>query len=109
MGYRIPIGLRAFVCGLAAVLPAAHAQKLTNPFFAFDNGTGRDQKLSIEEQAQLVKRTGYAGIGYTGALHVPEMLQALESCGLKMFSIYVAVRVDGDKPSYEAGLAEAIR
>jgi sugar phosphate isomerase/epimerase len=26
-----------------------------------------------------------------------------------MFSIYVAVRVDGDQPSYEAGLGEAIR
>lgn len=95
--------------GLAALLPTAHAQKLTNPFFAFDNGTGRDQKVPIEEQAELVKRTGYAGLGYTGALRIPEMLQALESRGLKMFSIYVAVRVDGDKPSYDAGLPEAIR
>jgi sugar phosphate isomerase/epimerase len=94
---------------LAALLPVAHAQKLANPFFAFDNGTGRDQKLPIEEQAELVKRTGYAGLGYTGALHIPEMLHALESRGLKMFSIYAAVHVDGDKPSYEAGLPEAIR
>jgi sugar phosphate isomerase/epimerase len=84
-------------------------ERLTNPFFAFDNGTGRDQKLPLEEQAELVKRTGYAGLGYTGALRVPEMLQALESRGLKMFSIYVAVRVDGDKPSYDAALPEAIR
>jgi sugar phosphate isomerase/epimerase len=87
----------------------AHAQKLANPFFAFDNGTGRDRKVPLEEQAELVKRTGYAGLGYTGALRVPEMLQALESRGLKMFSIYVAVRVDGAQPSYEAGLGEAIR
>jgi len=109
MNHRTPIGRRAFVCGLAALLPVAHAQKPANPFFAFDNGTGRDQKLPIEEQAELVKRTGYAGLGYTGTLHIPEMLNALESRGLKMFSIYVAVRVDGDKPSYEAGLPEAIR
>ena len=95
--------------GLAALAPIAHGQKLTNPFFAFDNGTGRDQKLPLEEQAELVKRTGYAGLGYTGALQVPEMLKALESRGLKMFSIYVAVRVDGDKPSYDAALPEAIR
>jgi sugar phosphate isomerase/epimerase len=84
-------------------------ERLTNPFFAFDNGTGRDQKLPLEEQAELVKRTGYAGLGYTGALRVPEMLQALESRGLKMFTIYVAVRVDGEKPSYDAALPEAIR
>jgi len=95
--------------GLAALAPIAHGQKLTNPFFAFDNGTGRDQKLPLEEQAELVKRTGYAGLGYTGALQVPEMLKALESRGLKMFSIYVAARVDGDKPSYDAALPEAIR
>ena len=101
-----------FLClalGLAGLLPMARAQKLTNPFFAFDNGTGRDQKMPLEEQAELVKRTGYAGLGYTGALRVPEMLKALESRGLKMFSIYVAVRVDGDSPSYDAALPEAIR
>ena len=97
------------VLGLAVLPPAARAQKLANPFFAFDNGTGRDQKLPLEEQADLVKRTGYAGLGYTGALRVPEMLKALESRGLKMFSIYVAVRVDGDSPSYDAALPEAIR
>lgn len=95
--------------GLASLLPVAQAQKLSNPFFVFDNGTGRDQKVPLEEQAELVKRTGYAGLGYTGALKVPEMLQALESRGLKMFSIYVAAHVDGDKPSYDAGLPEAIK
>jgi hypothetical protein len=37
------------------------------------------------------------------------MLQALESRGLKMFSIYVAVRLDGDRAGYDAALPEAIR
>jgi sugar phosphate isomerase/epimerase len=101
--------LLCLALGLAGLLPMARAQKLTNPFFAFDNGTGRDQKMALEEQAELVKRTGYAGLGYTGALKVPEMLKALESRGLKMFSIYVAVRVDGDSPGYDAALPEAIR
>lgn len=90
----------------AGLMPA---QKLSNPFFVFDNGTGRDQKMPLEEQAELVKRTGYAGLGYTGALRIPEMLQALESRGLKMFSIYVAVRLDGERPGYDAALPEAIR
>src|SRR5207342_857841 len=98
-----------FALALAALPHIACAQKLSNPFFAFDNGTGRDQKVPLEEQADLVKRTGYAGLGYTGALRVPEMLKALESRGLKMFSIYVAVRVDGDRPGYDAALPEAIR
>ena len=100
--------LRLTFC-LAALAAVAHAQKLTNPFFVFDNGTGRDQKVPLEEQAELVKRTGYAGLGYTGALRVPEMLKALESRDLKMFSIYVAVHIDGEKPGYDAALPEAIQ
>ena len=103
-----PRSLCVALC-LSALLPLAHAQKLTNPFFAFDNGTGRDQKVPLEEQAELVKRTGYAGLGYTGALRIPEMLQALESRGLKMFSIYVPVRLDGEHPGYDPALPEAIR
>ncbi len=102
----LTLAIAALSLGLAAPAPA---QPLANPFFAFDNGTGRDQKLPLEQQAELVKRTGYAGIGYTGALKVPEMLSALESRGLKMFSIYVAVHVDGEKPSYDAALPEAVR
>ena len=97
------------VLAFTAILLPASAQKLANPFFVFDNGTGRDQKVPLGEQADLVKRTGYAGLGYTGALKVPEMLHALETRGLKMFSIYVAVRVEADKPSYDAELPEAIR
>lgn len=96
----------------ALVLLAASlswAQPLSNPFFAFDNGTGRDQKLPLDQQADLVKKAGYAGIGFSGALRVPEMLQALESRGLKLFSIYVASRIDGDKPSFDPALPEAIR
>jgi sugar phosphate isomerase/epimerase len=98
---------------LAAILwaatPLMAASPLTNPFFAFDNGAGRDEHVPLEDQAELVKRTGYAGLGFTGTQHIPEMLQALESRGLKMFSIYVAARIDGEKPSYDPGLPEAIR
>ncbi len=103
--------LRALYLGLtlASLLSGAPATKLANSVFVFDNGTGRDQKLPLEEQAELVKRTGYAGLGFTGALHVPEMLQALESRGLKLFSIYVAAHVDGQKATYDTALPEAIR
>jgi sugar phosphate isomerase/epimerase len=92
-----------------AVQPLAAASPLTNPFFVFDNGTGRDQHVPLADQAELVKRTGYAGLGFSGAEHIPEILQALESRGLKLFSIYVGAILDGDKPTYDPGLPEAIR
>jgi sugar phosphate isomerase/epimerase len=88
---------------------AASAQKIANPFFAFDNGTGRDQKVPLEEQAEMLKRAGYAGMGYTGTQHIPEMLQALESRGLKMFSTYVQGNVDDNQPRLDPGLAEAVK
>ena len=97
------------VAVLSAAVPLAAAPRLTNPFFVFDNGTGRDQHVPLEDQAELVKRTGYAGICFTGVEHIPEMLKALEDRNLKMFSIYVGARIDGDKPSYDPGLPEAIR
>jgi sugar phosphate isomerase/epimerase len=100
--------------GLIAVTPAGAEEnsvakpRLANPFFAFDNGTGRDQKVSLEEQAKMLEELGYAGIGYTGTEHIPEMLKALEDRGLKMFSTYIGTCVDADKPPYEPGLKTAI-
>jgi sugar phosphate isomerase/epimerase len=99
--------VRPLLVLLAASL--SWAQPPANPFFAFDNGTGRDQKIPLDQQAEMLKRAGYAGMGFSGALRVPEVLQALESRGLKLFSIYVASRIDGEKPSFDPALPEAIR
>jgi hypothetical protein len=40
--------------------------RLTNAFFAFDNGVGREQKWLPAQQADTLKSLGYDGIGYTG-------------------------------------------
>jgi sugar phosphate isomerase/epimerase len=82
--------------------------RLANPFFAFDNGVGRDAHVPLPEQARILKELGYAGIGFTGTKRIPEMLHALDSNGLKLFSIYVGASVDAGKPPYEAGLETAI-
>ena len=80
------------------------------PFFAFDNGTGRDHHVSLAEQAKLLKDLGYDGIGFTGTQQIPEMLKALDAQGLKMFSIYVgAACVDAGKPPYDPGLKNGHR
>jgi sugar phosphate isomerase/epimerase len=92
-----------------AVAPMLGASPLDNAFFVLDNGTGQDQHVSPDDQAELVKRTGYAGLGYSGTQHIPEMLQALESRGLKMFTMFVVARIDSDGPSYDPSLPQAIR
>ena len=108
-GKRVMFWWTLVAMTLFAAAPLAAASPLTNPFFVFDNGTGRDQHVSLEDQAELVKRTGYAGLGFSGTEHIPEVLQALESRGLRLFSIYVGANLDGDKPTYDPGLPEAIR
>jgi len=81
--------------------------ELTNPFFAFDNGTGRGVLLP-EEQAKMLDELGYDGIGYTGTAGIPKMLAALDRHGLKMFSTYVGVNVDDPEKPYDPGLPAAI-
>jgi sugar phosphate isomerase/epimerase len=80
-----------------------------NPFFAFDNGTGRDQKLPLADQAALVQRTGYAGLGYSGALRIPEVLAALDAHGLQLFSIYVGITVENGQATVDPALPQAIK
>ncbi len=106
------------VCGLAATAwltagPLSPSvgnpprMQLDNAFFAFDNGTGRG-RLTLAEQAQLVKDTGYAGIGYTGTRRIPEMLAELDRRGLTMFSIYVGVVLSPEGPKFDDNLQQAI-
>ena len=78
-------------------------------FSSWITAPGQDQHVSPDDQAELVKRTGYAGLGYSGTQHIPEMLQVLECRGLKMFTMFVVARIDSDGPSYDPSLPQAIR
>ncbi len=83
---------------------------LDDRLYAFDNGTGRDQNLPFEQQADLLARTSYAGMGiYTGTARVPEVLAALDARKLKLLSIYVHSFADGRTEPIDPGLPQAIR
>ncbi len=87
-------------CGMKALFALA--------LYVFDNGVGRGT-LSIEEQAELTKRTGYRGIFYSGTKDIPRLLAAHKSRGLKVLGIYTGMNVADAKPGYDPGLPEAIR
>jgi len=107
--------IRAIACSIMVLVTAASFAaddptsklELTNPFFAFDNGTGRGA-LSPGEQAKMLEELGYDGIGYTGTAGIPEMLAALDAHGLKMYSTYVGLNVDDPEKPYDPGLPAAI-
>jgi len=85
----------------AGLLPAAD-------LYVFDNGVGRGA-LSLEEQAELTRRTGYAGVFYSGTKDIAQLLAAHKARGLKMVGIYTGMNVAEPNASYDPGLPEAIR
>jgi sugar phosphate isomerase/epimerase len=97
-----PVRAIAFLA-FAAVLGATDL-----PLHVFDNGVGRGD-LTLEGQAGLASRTGYAGIFYSGTKNIPELLAAHARHGLKLTGIYTGMNLSDAKPGYDPGLPEAIR
>lgn len=77
------------------------------PLYVFDNGTGRGV-LPLEEQVELARRTGYAGIFYSGTRDIPQLIAAHKSRGMKVLGIYTGMNVADAKPGYDPGLPAAI-
>lgn len=103
--------MRRAIVSLAilAALPLAAADR-PRQLFAFDNGTGRDQKLPLAEQARLLSETGYGGMAvFTGAARIPELLSALDGYNLRLLSIYVHSYVDETSPRIDPGIATAVQ
>ncbi|MEN6493998.1 MAG: sugar phosphate isomerase/epimerase family protein [Thermoguttaceae bacterium] len=80
-----------------------------SPFFVLSNGVEDAKHATPEAQAAVLKELGYDGIGPSGTMRIPEMLQALDAQGLKMSALYVGANLDPDQPKYEPGLPEAIQ
>jgi sugar phosphate isomerase/epimerase len=104
LGFTFQLALLSWV---PVTAEPADQDGFPHAFFAFDNGTGRDE-VAPEDQARMLKDLGYDGIGYTGAKGIPEMLAALDTHGLKLFSIYVSAFIGDDGPSFDPNLPAAI-
>ena len=78
-------------------------------FFALDNGVGRGV-WSPEQQASVLKETGFDGISYnyTTPADLERWLPELKSRGLRLYGLYFGARVDGDT-SLPAGLQDAVK
>ncbi len=98
---------------LLLIRPALHAETtagLPNAFYALDTGTIDDNHQSAEAQVEMLKELGYPGIGYCRELAgVPEMLRQLDKHGLRMFALYVPVKLDSDSEPYDPRLEETLR
>jgi sugar phosphate isomerase/epimerase len=78
------------------------------PLYVFDNGVGRGE-LPVEAQVELARRSGYAGIFYSGTQQIPELLAAHRERGMRVLGIYTGMNIADPEPGFDPGLPEAIR
>ncbi len=83
--------------------------KMTNHFFAMDTGTRDAKHPTPESQAKMLKELGYAGIGYSGVNGIPEMLEDLDTNGLKMFTVYLGIDIDSRNYEVDPSWRRAMR
>jgi sugar phosphate isomerase/epimerase len=79
----------------------------TSRFFVFDNGAGRGQWTSTQ-QAEILARLGYGGIGYTGTEDLEERLKAFDRHAPKIFNLYVGCDLNNE-PAFDHDLKKAIK
>ncbi len=93
----------------AVVLGESCSTDSSQPFFAFDNGVGRDQKWPIEKQAKTLKALGYHGIGYSGIQDLDKRLAAFKAHDLTLFSLYVPCYPANAETPYDPQFSEVFK
>ena len=82
-----------------------------NPFFAMDTCTRDPNHQTAEEQAELVKEVGCAGmsVGYGRCDSLSELLDELDERDLQLFGVYMGIDLDSDEQPYDPTLKQAIK
>jgi sugar phosphate isomerase/epimerase len=82
-----------------------------NPFFAMDTATKDPNHQTAQEQAEMLKELGYAGIGigYERWDSLVEMLNELDKRGLTLFAVYAGVNIDPGQPPHVPSLKDAMK
>lgn len=91
---------------------AGSGGKLPNPIFAFNNciKDDKDPKYDTpEEQVRVLKELGFDGMEKNGLDNFAEVQSELDRQGLKLYTVYVNVNLDPNKPAYDARLPEVVR
>jgi len=102
------MGFAVLLLMVLASLPLAAAGRLSNPFFAFEDGLG-PKTVPLMAKLAMVKRIGFDGVELDGAQNFEQRLEAVDRSGLKLFCLYVGVNVDNGKTVFEPGMEQAIR
>ena len=92
----------------ATLLVALDTTAAANDFFPFCIDWHDAKKRSFEEQAQMLKELGYAGVGHIWLDKVAERLKTLDESGLRLFQITMVVELATNKPAYDPRFKEVL-
>jgi len=100
--------LLSLVCVVAVLLSSpcfAADEHISDELYIFSNGL---RGLSLEDQAAVVAKLGYAGIAYSGCAQPAERVAVCAEQGIRAQSIYVGAKVGPSGASFDPGLPAAI-
>jgi len=84
--------LASSVCAQAPAAPANPKPRRSNPkgFMLATLGSAALKKLSVREQFQLLRETGFAGVEPSSAMNQAEVLAARDATGIQIPSVVIA-------------------
>ena len=74
-----------------------------------NTGTKDATHQTPQSQVEMLQELGFAGIGCDMTDDIPQMLKALDAAGLKMFTVYLGVSIDPNRPKYDSRLPGVMR
>jgi sugar phosphate isomerase/epimerase len=90
-----------------AALATATAAGPTNAFFPFCIDWHDAKHRNFEQQAQMLRELGYAGVGHIWLDQVQERLKTLDDAGLRLFQITMKVDLAA-RPPYDARFKDVL-
>jgi len=87
---------------------AAPPAALDNPFFAFKNSMETAGPASIADQVQILADLGFDGFDNRDLEGLEEQLKALDKHGLRLFTVYLSVRIDEGEEPFNPRLPELL-
>ena len=89
--------------------PAGAKEAAGSPFFAMDTSFRHGDYRAPARQAEVLAALGFAGSDQTGTAGLAERLKAYDAKGLRLFGIYLVLRLGAGRPPYDpAAIKQAI-
>jgi sugar phosphate isomerase/epimerase len=99
-----------FILLLASIGGIAQENKVSNPFFVFNNGISDTAAYKTPAaQVQLAAQMGFDGVEKNGLDNFDAFYQAVKDNNLKLYTLYVEVNLDNEHHPYDRRLEDVFK